>query len=115
MLDVISSKKKFQESTIYKYWDNSGDQVVSYGRGDDLLFVFNFHPYSSFTDYGMLVEKGEYEVILNTDAKEFGGFGLSDDSIHHFTMPTNVKGEEKEWIKLYLPSRTAMVLRRIKK
>lgn len=115
MLDVISSKKKFQESTIYKYWDNSGDQVVSYGRGDDLLFVFNFHPYNSFTDYGMLVEKGEYEVILNTDAKEFGGFGLSDDSIHHFTMPTNVKGEEKEWIKLYLPSRTAMVLRRIKK
>lgn len=89
--------------------------MLAFARGGELLFVFNFHPYNSFTDYGMLVDKGEYEVVLNTDAKEYGGFGLCDDSIRHFTMPTNVKGEEKEWIKLYLPSRTAMVLRKVSK
>ena len=115
MIDILTKTDKFQDSGVYKYWDHSGDQVLAFARGGELLFVFNFHPYNSFTDYGMLVDKGEYEVVLNTDAKEYGGFGLCDDSIRHFTIPTNVKGEEKEWIKLYLPSRTAMVLRKVSK
>lgn len=115
MIDILTKTDKFQDSGVYKCWEHSGDQVLAFARGGELLFVFNFHPYNSFTDYGMLVDKGEYEVVLNTDAKEYGGFGLCDDSIRHFTIPTNVKGEEKEWIKLYLPSRTAMVLRKVSK
>ena len=50
------------------------------------MFVFNFNPTKSFADYGFLVPKGEYEVVLNTDANRFGGFGLADDTIHHFTQ-----------------------------
>lgn len=111
MLKLISSQKKYQEVSLYKYWDNSGDQVLAYGR-DDLLFVFNFHPYNSFTDYGMLVKPGEYEMILNTDSPKFGGFGLCDENIHHFTMPST-DDPDKGWLKLYIPSRTAFVLRRI--
>ena len=111
MLKLITSEKKYQEIPLYKYWDNSGDQVLAYGR-DDLLFVFNFHPYNSFTDYGMLVQPGEYEMILNTDSPEFGGFGLCDEAIHHFTMPSS-DDPDKGWLKLYIPSRTAFVLRRI--
>ena len=41
-----------------------------------LGFVFNFSPTKSFTDYGFLVPKGEYEVVLNTDATRFGGLWL---------------------------------------
>ena len=111
MIKLISSEKKYQEIPLYKYWDNSGDQVLAYGR-DDLLFVFNFHPYNSFTDYGMLVKPGEYEMILNTDSPQFGGFGLCDEVIHHFTMPS-ADDPDKGWLKLYIPSRTAFVLRRI--
>ena len=111
MIKLISSEKKYQEIPLYKYWDNSGDQVLAYGR-DDLLFVFNFHPYNSFTDYGMLVKPGEYEMILNTDSPQFGGFGLCDEVIHHFTMPST-DDPDKGWLKLYIPSRTAFVLRRI--
>ncbi|MBQ1751811.1 MAG: alpha amylase C-terminal domain-containing protein, partial [Paludibacteraceae bacterium] len=80
MLNLITSVPKYQETPLYKYWDNSGDQVLCYGR-DDILFVFNFHPYNSYTDYGMLVRPGEYEMILDTDDPAFGGFGLNDKTV----------------------------------
>ena len=69
---------------VMKWWDNEGDQVVAYSRGD-LLFIFNWNGQKSFSDYGILVPEGKYKVVLNTDAKEFAGFGLADDSVEHFT------------------------------
>jgi 1,4-alpha-glucan branching enzyme len=81
-------------------------------RGD-LLFVFNFSPTRSFTDYGFLVPTGSYDVVLNTDSIEFGGNGLNDDSITHLTNydPLYID-EHKEWLKLYLPARSAIVLKK---
>ncbi len=110
MVNLITSEKDYIGVNLYKYWDNSGDQVIAYGRGD-LLFVFNFHPYKSFSDYGMLVQPGEYEMVLNTDSKEFGGFGLSDETIHHFTRPSE-EYPDRGWLSLYIPSRSAFVLRK---
>ena len=52
----------------------------------NLIFVFNFNPKQSFTDYGFLVPAGTYEVILNTDNPDYGGNGLTDDTIKHFTI-----------------------------
>ena len=43
---------------VMKWWDNEGDQVVAYSRGD-LLFIFNWNGQKSFTDYGMLVQDGK--------------------------------------------------------
>lgn len=80
---------------------------------EDLIFVFNFSPTQSFTDYGFLVPTGSYDVVLNTDSKDFGGFGFAGDSVTHFTNydPLYVE-EKKEWLKLYLPARSAVVLRK---
>ena len=108
MVALIKNEKKFNESSIEKVWDNEGDQLVAYKR-KDLLFVFNFNGQKSFTDYGILVKKGAYKVVLNTDSKAFGGFGFSDDSVMHYTQPSHLKN--KEWLKLYIPSRSALVLR----
>ncbi len=108
MVQLIEGEKKFNETPIEKVWDNEGDQLVAYKRRD-LLFVFNFNGQKSFIDYGILVKKGAYKVVLNTDAKQFGGFGFSDDSVTHYTQPSHLKN--KEWLKLYIPSRSALVLR----
>ena len=80
-----------------------------------MIFVFNFHPTQSFTDYGFLVPRGAYDVVLNTDNKAFGGFGNTDDTIRHFTCadPLYAK-DKKEWLKLYIPARSAVVLKRVK-
>jgi len=104
---------------VMKWWDNEGDQVVAYSRGD-LLFIFNWNGQKSFADYGMLVPEGKYKVVLNTDAKEFAGFGLSDDSVEHFTEhdplyadPDPNTGQVKGWLKMYLPARSAVVLQKV--
>ncbi|MCC8188138.1 MAG: alpha amylase C-terminal domain-containing protein [Bacteroides sp.] len=112
MLRVIKSEKDFQATPVQEIWHNDGDQVMAYERGD-LFFVFNFNPVRSFTDYGFLVPPGTYEAILNTDNVLYGGNGLTDDTVKHFTIPDPLYAKEKkEWLKLYIPARTAVVLRK---
>ena len=114
MLGVVKSIKNFQATPVQEIWHNDGDQVLAYMR-KDLIFVFNFNPKQSFTDYGFLVPAGTYEVILNTDNPDYGGNGLTDDTIKHFTIHDPLyKKDKKEWLKLYIPARTAVVLRRTK-
>jgi len=84
---------------------------LAYQRGD-LIFVFNFNGTQSFTDYGILTEKGAYKTVLNTDESKFGGFNLIDNSIVHFTDPPTKDSLGKEWLKLYIPARTAFVLKK---
>lgn len=113
MLELIRSVKDFQNTPVRKIWDSDGDQILAYMR-EDLLFVFNFSPDRSYTDYGFLTPVGKYEVVLNTDALRFGGFGLADDSVAHLTnFDPLYRKEEKEWLKLYIPARSAVVLRKV--
>jgi 1,4-alpha-glucan branching enzyme len=69
----------------------------------------------SFTDYGFLVPAGAYDVVLNTDSKAFGGNGFADDTLEHFTnFDPLYKDDGKEWLKLYIPARSAVVLKKKK-
>ena len=114
MLAVMKKVKNFQKEPVVEIWHNDGDQVLAYSRGN-LVFVFNFSPTQSFPDYGFLVPKGDYEVVLNTDAPEFGGNGLADDSVIHKTnFDPLYEKDKKEWLKIYIPARSAVVLRKKK-
>ena len=56
-----------------------------------------------------------YHVVLNTDDKAYGGFGFADDSVTHFTCSDPLYEKDKKgWLKLYIPARTAVVLKRKK-
>ena len=111
MIRLIHSVKHFNETPLYQLWDNEGDQVMAYQR-NDLVFVFNFHGTNSYTDYGILAEKGSYKVVLNTDNPLFDGHGLIDESVEHFTQPAPEEYMGKEWLKLYIPARSAFVLKK---
>ena len=114
MLSVISSVKNFQKTPVVEVWHNDGDQILAYSRGD-LLFVFNFSPNRSYTDYGFIVPQGAYDVVLNTDSRLYGGNELADDSVRHFTNYDPVyERDNKGWLKLYIPARSAVVLRKAK-
>lgn len=96
---------------VQEVWHDDGDQVLAYMRGP-LVFVFNFSPNRSYEGYGFRVPEGAYNVVLNTDAHAFGGNGLADDSVCHFTnFDPLLAREHKGWLKLYLPARSAVVLR----
>ena len=112
MLSVVKSLPDIRKFPVQEVWHNDGDQVLAYARGP-LVFVFNFSPTRSYEGYGFMVPEGCYEVVLNTDAKEYGGNGFADDSMSHFTnFDPLLKRDGKGWLKLYLPARSAVVLRR---
>lgn len=112
MLRVIKSEPQFNLTPVQEIWHNDGDQILAFERGN-LVFVFNFSPTRSYTDYGFLVKEGSYHVVLNTDAKCFGGYGFADDSVEHFTNPDPLYAKDhKGWLKLYIPARSAVVLKK---
>ncbi|MBQ4002689.1 MAG: alpha amylase C-terminal domain-containing protein, partial [Bacteroidaceae bacterium] len=114
MLKVIKRQKQFQKTPFVELWHNDGDQVLAFQRGE-LLFFFNFSPTKSYTGYGFMVHQGSYEYVLNTDDVAFGGKGFNDDRMIHFTnYDSALVRENKGWLKLYLPARTACVLRHVR-
>ena len=84
------------------------DHVVSFIRSD-LLFIMNFSPNRSWTDYGIPAAAGSYGVILDSDDKRFGGQNRIDDSTRYFTSPQK-NGHQ---LQVYLPARTGIVLQKI--
>jgi hypothetical protein BACCOPRO_02580 len=112
MLQTLKLERNIQKLPVVEIWHNDGDQILAFQRGD-LLFVFNFSPTTSYTDYGFMVKKGAYSVVLNTDNPDFGGYGLTDDTITHFTNEDPIlEADGKGWLQLYIPARSAVVLRK---
>lgn len=105
-----NAERDIRKFPVQEVWHDDGDQVLAYMRGS-LVFVFNFSPNRSYDGYGFRVPEGAYEVVLNTDATEFGGNGLADDTVCHLTnFDPLLAREHKGWLKLYLPARSAVVL-----
>ncbi|MCR4736797.1 MAG: alpha amylase C-terminal domain-containing protein [Bacteroidales bacterium] len=86
---------------------NESDQVLAFER-QGLLFVFNFNPIKSFEDYEISIAPGDYVVALNSDSPCYGGFGNVDEE----TVYPTTRKVGTDVVRLYLPSRTALVLRR---
>lgn len=110
MIKFISSIKGFQNREIEQLWSKEDEQVLAFAR-EDLLFVFNFSPINSYNSYEIPVKEGRYEIVLSTDAKVFGGFDNIDPAIKHIAQKDNIDANNYH-INLYLPSRTAIVLKR---
>ncbi len=97
---------------INRLYENNKDKVIAFTRGD-LLFVFNFHPTTSFTDYGIPL-KGKFRIIIDSDDPEFGGFNRIDRN----AIYTSMKKAERHainlpfYLYLYLPSRTVLVFKK---
>ena len=87
---------------------HEGDKVIVFERAG-LVFVFNFHPTESFSDYRIGIEvPGTYRIVLNSDSKEVGGFNRLDENTRFFTTPMEWNGR-KNWPHIYIPCRTALV------
>lgn len=111
MIRVLSSSCHLSEAPI-PLVRNDPDHVLAFYRGG-LVFVFNFDPVRSYFDYGVLVPPGGmYRLLMDSDEIRFGGQGRIAAGQEFW--PTNVEhGDEiVQQITLYLPARSALVLRR---
>ncbi|EGC31539.1 1,4-alpha-glucan branching enzyme [Dictyostelium purpureum] len=104
------------------HWLSSGQAFISCKHEDDkvivferagLIFIFNFHPNKSFSDYriGSGVE-GKFVNALDSDREEFGGHCRIGKDNYHFTE--NFAWNDRPYsLKIYIPSRTCLVLKKV--
>ena len=79
--------------------------IVFYRKG--LLFAFNFHPNKSLTNVLVPVpNNADYTVKLSSDDEKYGGQNL----VEHMVYPAK-EFDGRFYVELYLPVRTAVVLR----
>jgi 1,4-alpha-glucan branching enzyme len=110
MINLFRKNRILGNPSVNKVWDNNGDKIIAFHRGP-YLFAFNFNPVESFTDYGIPLGEGKYRIVLNSDNGRYGGYDRIDEELPYYTLP--VAGPESQhYLKLYLPSRTALVLKR---
>ena len=107
MLAIAKQHKIFAQQYPQLNWVHEDQHVIAYERGG-LLFVFNFSPNQSYTDYPIPVSQAcDYEIIMTSDDEKYGGFGR----IAHTRDSSCTPGLEGSHVRLYLPARTATVLR----
>ena len=96
----------------HNLWVNEQDQILIYEKQGD-IFAVNLNPTQSFTGYFVPApEEGDYAVVLSTDDPEFGGYGRADKSVIYHSEEL---GTEHYGFQTYLPSRTAIVFRKVNK
>jgi len=89
---------------------DEGDKVIVVERGD-LVFVWNFHPVNSYTDYRVgCYHKTDYKMVLSSDEKVFGGYeNVSVYSDVTFKCDDFGVNERPHSFSVYAPSRTLTV------
>ena len=81
------------------------DKKVLVFRRGSYIFAFDFNPSGSFSDYGFEAPQGDWKLVLDSDEKCYDGFArLTTGELHHADTALSV----------YLPSRCALVLVKIK-
>jgi 1,4-alpha-glucan branching enzyme len=111
MVNFINENKLLTVPSVDLVLENKPDKVLAFHRGL-FLFVFNFNPTQSFTDYGIPLGAGKYKIVLNTDSGRFGGNDLVDEQISYYTLPS-AGITSQHYLKMYLPARTVLVLKKI--
>ncbi len=110
--DMIAMAKNFsvldsgEPQLRHEHGDN---KVIAFERAG-LLFAFNFHPHTSHFGYRIDAPAGEYRLILDSDAPQYGGHGRLTAGQTHVTLGAPQGG--RTLLSLYLPTRTGLVLQK---
>ncbi|MBO4286688.1 MAG: alpha amylase C-terminal domain-containing protein [Kiritimatiellae bacterium] len=114
MLSLLRQTKALEHSAPRRFYSSDESKILVFERGA-LLFLFNFHSSISVSDYSVVVPPASrgYRLRLDTDETRFGGQGRIQPG-QTFEVIDELRGNELcNVIKVYLPSRTAMILERI--
>lgn len=102
MIDFIKKFIGFDKPKAELVYIHESDRILIFKR-NNLIFVFNFNGFKSFTNYMFKAPPGKYKMVFNTDKVEFGGKDRLNPKQVHFTI-------DNSKLSLYIPTRTALVL-----
>ena len=113
LLDFANESDSYEDKFSSLVHANEANQVLAYKR-KDYLFVFNFSPMTSFTNYLIAADAGKYQILFTTDDVEFGGQSRIDkDYIYFTTNNGKITTLETNSLSLYIPARTAFVMKKL--
>ena len=99
---------QIDNSDIQHLTVRQSDHTASFMHGD-FLFVINFSPDKSHSNYAVPAEAGSYKLALSSDDKNFGGQERIDHNSRFFTSPA----DNSHNLKVYLPARTGIILQKV--
>ena len=108
MIELVHAFRLYDSAWPRLLYEHSDDKILAMER-QGLIFVFNFHPDRSRTNYKIDAPAGKYRMVLNSDDIKYGGHGrLAMEQVHFTAFDKGV--EMRNTLSLYLPSRTGIVL-----
>ncbi|WP_457553262.1 alpha amylase C-terminal domain-containing protein [Desulfobacula sp.] len=110
MISLVKAFDWFSFPEVNLLCIHEDDKVIAFER-NQMIFVFNFHPLTSFSDYMFDAPAGEYNQVLNSDDIRFGGKGRLEKDQTHFTLFDPKRFGNRNLLSFYLPTRTAIVLK----
>jgi 1,4-alpha-glucan branching enzyme len=109
MLDLDKKFNLLTDPFIEQLFVHEDQKLLVYRRGP-MVFAFNFHPTSSYSDLRIPVpDAKDYKLVLSTDDRRFAGPGLIDPNVIYYKQATPFAGR-KQSVQIYLPARSALVL-----
>jgi len=109
MLALDDRFKLLEDPLIELLSIHEDNKTLIYRRGP-LVFAFNFHPTQSYADLRIPVpDPADYQMVLDTDEKQFVGFGRVTAGMKYVYEQTPADHRQQS-VRIYLPSRTAQVL-----
>ena len=86
-------------------------------RRKNIIFALNFNPVLSFADYGFSAPDGTWRLELDSDEDRFDGFSRLKAGEEHVSMHVKSPNGNQAYddtLELYLPSRCALVLKKVR-
>lgn len=111
MLKLARKYRILNKFDAANLWIDQDKKLLVFSKGN-LIYVFNFNPTESFTDFFVpahTVGEGDYIAIFTTDSTSFGG---QDRISQDYTYSTRVDAKKGLGFEIYTPSRTAIVFRK---
>jgi 1,4-alpha-glucan branching enzyme len=111
--DMIALAKKFNLLEVpgpRRLYEHNDDKIIIFERAG-LVFAFNFHPVHAYNGYRFEAPPGKYKMILDSDAFPYGGHGRPTPDQEHVAFSAGVADTPCYLLSLYLPNRTAVVLK----
>jgi 1,4-alpha-glucan branching enzyme len=109
MLELVNQTAGFFNCRPQLLQCDEKQQILIFERSG-LIFLFNFNPTQSFSDYTFSLLPGSCKLRLNSDEKRFGGWERIVPEQRFFSSPVLCNGGLENQISVYLPAHTAVVL-----
>lgn len=112
MLKFARKYRVLNKKDTVNLWIDQPGKIIAFSKGE-LVYVFNFHPNYSPTDFFLPVHsvgEGKYKVIFSTDDVDFGGMDRVSKQYIYYTKFVENRGLGFE---IYIPCRTAIVFKKV--